>query len=88
MNDKLIELYQYLNDTPFEQLQWEVLNKLDTAIFLDDDFDALPDEVDTVIHILDYDVLDNWEMTDKTVLRSDLTEVKQVLQKYLSGAEN
>ena len=84
MNEKLTELYHYLSETPFEKLQWKILDKLNSAIFLDDDFDDLPDDVDTVMLLLDYDVLDNWDTTAKITLKADLVEIRHVLQKYLS----
>jgi hypothetical protein len=88
MDDKLSELYKYIAETPFKELKWPVLNRLITPIFVDDDFDDLPDDVDSAIYLLDYDIMDNWETTDKARLKSYMDEVKETLQKHLSGSVN
>ena len=85
MNDKLSELYKYIIETPFEELKWSTLNKLTTLVFVDDDFpDNVSDTVEDVMYLLDNDIIDNWETTDKARLKSYISEVKETLQKHFS----
>ena len=85
MNDKLSELYKYIAETPFEELKWSRLNKLTTLVFVDDDFpDNVSDTVEDAMYLLDNDIIDNWETTDKARLKSYISEVKEVLQKHFS----
>ncbi len=85
MNDKLSELYKYIVETPFEELKWSTLNKLTTLVFVDDDFpDNVSDTVEDVMYLLDNDIIDNWETTDKARLKSYISEVKETLQKHFS----
>ena len=86
MNDKLSELYKYIVETPFEELKWSTLNKLTTLVFVDDDFpDNVSDTVEDVMYLLDNDIIDNWETTDKARLKSYISEVKETLQKTFFG---
>ena len=85
MNGKLSELYKYIEETPFEELEWSRLNKLTTLVFVDDDFpDNVSDTVEDVMYLLDNDIIDNWETTDKARLKSYISEVKETLQKHFS----
>ena len=85
MNNKLSELYKYIAETPFKELKWSTLNKLTTLVFVDDDFpDNVSDTVEDAIYLLDNDIIDNWETTDKARLKSYINEVKETLQKHLS----
>ena len=85
MNDKLSELYKYIVETPFEELKWSTLNKLTTLVFVDDDFpDNVSDTVGDTMYLLDNDIIDNWETTDKARLKSYISEVKETLQKHFS----
>ena len=87
MNGKLSELYKYIAETPFEELEWSRLNKLTTLVFVDDDFpDNVSDTVGDTMYLLDYDIIDNWETTDKARLKSYMEEVKETLQKHFSGS--